>query len=436
MKLKMIVAAVAVTVSTGAFAKGSMHQQVQERQQNGSLSFATDSELSYQMLNNQEVTGSALKILHARQSGEITPNVINIGGKGEVYAVYRKVDSKSNSAVYPSNEGSSTTAIKFPFFDLSFTGAVSDWTSAYIDLRASDVSSSDIKLPHVYFVIGNLDKAPVYGFAGKKVVEFGDFSSANNFMPTLTRAYFMAYGAQAGVGYADHGVNAVFTVMNGNGKYLLNSKASSANQLNNFALSATYNNDLHDVAYHAGAGYINATGFSRKATNNNSGSTMVGAFDINAGMEVHGLAVNGEMLMTIQGVHGMNDASVYCNADHDTSPTTLNTHLAGDMAGYKAFAFNALPALVNFNSGSTVKAWSLDSSYTMPFAGKDMVPYLSYNHVVQNADNNLYQIEVGSRYNVVDAVWVGGSYNYTSGKSSGTNVGKFNTVMLNASVYF
>ena len=72
----------------------------------------------------------------------------------------------------------------------------------------------------------------------------------------------------------------------------------------------------------------------------------------------------------------------------------------------------------------------------MPFAGKDMVPYLSYNHIVQNADNNLYQIEVGSRYNVVDAVWVGGSYNYTSGKSSGTNVGKFNTVMLNASVYF
>ena len=436
MKLKMIVAAVAVTVSAGAFAKGSMQQQVQERQQNGSLSFATDSELSYQMLNNQEVTGSALKILHARQSGEITPNVINIGGKGEMYAVYRKVDSKSNSAVYPSNEGSSTTAIKFPFFDLSFTGAVGDWTSAYIDLRASDVSSSDIKLPHVYFVIGNLDKAPVYGFAGKKVVEFGDFSSANNFMPTLTRAYFMAYGAQAGVGYADHGVNAVFTVMNGNGKYLLNSKASSANQLNNFALSATYDNEFNDISYHAGAGYINATGFSRKANANDNGSAMVGAFDLNAGMEMHGLTVNGELLMTIQGVHGMNDASVYHNAGRDTNSAQVNGDVSGDTAGYKAFAFNALPSLVNFNSGSTVKAWSLDSSYTMPFAGKDMVPYLSYSHVVQNSDNNLYQIEVGSRYNVVDAVWVGGSYNYTSGKSSGTNVGKFNTVMLNASVYF
>lgn len=436
MKLKMIVATVAVTVSAGAFAKGSMHQQVQEYQQNGSLSFATDSELSYQMLNNQEVTGSALKILHARQSGEITPNVINIGGKGEMYAVYRKVDSKPSTlttAVYPSADGSSTTAIKFPFFDLSFTGAVGDWTSAYIDLRASDVSSSDIKLPHVYFVIGNLDKAPVYGFAGKKVVEFGDFSSANNFMPTLTRAYFMAYGAQAGVGYADHGVNAVFTVMNGNGKYLLNSKASSANQLNNFALSATYNNDLHDVAYHAGAGYINATGFSRKTDVDDNGSAMVGAFDINAGMEVHGLAVNGEMLMTIQGVHGMNSSSVYQNKYGNGSAPS---NQGNDTAGYKAFAFNALPALVDFNSGSTVKAWSLDSSYTMPFAGKDMVPYLSYSHVVQNADNNLYQIEVGSRYNVVDAVWVGGSYNYTSGKSSGTNVGKFNTVMLNASVYF
>ena len=279
-----------------------------------------------------------------------------------------------------------------------------------------------------------MDKTPVYGFAGKKVVEFGDFSSASNFMPTLTRAYFMAYGVQAGVGYADHGVNAVFTVMNCNGKYLLNSKASGANQLNNFALSATYSNDLHDVAYHAGAGYINATGFSRNKDATTNSSAMVGAFDINAGMEVHGLSVNGEMLMTIQGVQGMNDASVYHNAGHAT--VTGTSEVAGDIAGYKAFAFNALPALVNFNSGSTVKAWNLDSSYTIPFAGKDMVPYLSYSHVVQNADNNLYQIEVGSRYNVFDAVWVGGSYNYTSGKSSGINVGKFNKVMLNASVYF
>ena len=62
--------------------------------------------------------------------------------------------------------------------------------------------------------------------------------------------------------------------------------------------------------------------------------------------------------------------------------------------------------------------------------------YVSYSHIVQNSENNLYQIEVGSRCNPIDVVWIGGSYNYTSGKNSGSNVGKFSTVMLNASVYF
>ena len=442
MKLKMIVTAIAVTASAAAFAKSSMNQQAQgmhqqvQTSQAGSISFAVDSDLSQHMLNNQEVTGSALKILHARQSGEIAPNVINIGGRGEMYAVYQKADGKPSvvpgTVKYPSTDSGSMSGMKFPFFDLTFTGAVGDWTSAYVDLRASDISSSDINLLNVYFVVGNLDKAPVYGFAGKKVVEFGDFSSANNFMPTLTRAYFMAYGAQAGVGYAGHGVNAVFTLMNGNGKYLLNSKASNANQLNNFALSATYNNELNDISYHAGAGYINATGFSRKTDSSMNSSAMVGAFDLNAGMEVHGLSVNGELLMTIQGVHGMNSSSVYQNMADNSIPKNAGN----DTAGYKAFAFNALPVLVDFNSGSSVKAWSLDAAYIMPVAGKDMVPYFSYNHVVQNAANNLYQLEVGSRYNVIDAVWVGGSYGYISGKSSSANVGNFNTVMLNTSVYF
>ena len=72
----------------------------------------------------------------------------------------------------------------------------------------------------------------------------------------------------------------------------------------------------------------------------------------------------------------------------------------------------------------------------MPVAGKDMVPYVSYSQVAQNSDNNLYQFEVGTRYNVVDTIWIGGSYNYMSGKSAGSSVGKYNTLMLDATVYF
>jgi hypothetical protein len=435
MKLRVIATAFAMTASITAFAKSSVYPQVQqEYQKSGSPYFVTDHDFSYQMLNKQEITGGAVKILNARQSKEIAPNSINIGGKGEMYAVYQKINGKSRSAICANSDDYSSTTINFPVFDLSFTGTLGDWTSAYANLRASDVSTSDIKLPHVYFVIGNLDKAPVYVLAGKKTVEFGNFNSMNNFIPTLTRAYFMAYGAQASIGYTRNDVNAVFTVMNGNGKYLLNSKASSANQLNNFSLSTDYKNNIYNIFYRIGAGYVNATGFSRNTDATINPRSMVGAVDLNATIKSNGVTLNGELLVTTQGVRGMNDASVYYNADADQ----LNSKKAvsGDTAGYKAFSFNALPALVNFDSGSTVKAWSLDSSYTIPLLSKDMSLYISYSHIVQNSDNNLYQVEIGSRCNPVDVVWIGGSYNYTSGKNSGSNVGKFSTVMLNASVYF
>lgn len=432
MKLKMIVAAVAATASASAFAAGSMNDQVQNG--GGIVNVRTDASYSQQMLNNQQVTGSVLDILNARKSGDLAANAIYIGGKGEIYANYQNT-SGVTSGVHPSGatgNNNSSSEVKMPYADLAFTSTIGDWVTGFADVQVTNAASSNVTLPSAYFVVGNLAKSPFYAFGGKKVVEFGKFDSVTNFMPTLTRAYFMAYGGQVGAGFAMNGINATATLMNGKGESLMNSQASNAQQINNFALNASYNGKAGNLGYYAGAGYVNATGFSEdKAGMKNK---MVGALDFNAGVMIQGLAVNGEFLVTTSGVSGMNETSVYGNAtgDHNTATGAHNK----DTAGITAFGFNALPVLVSFDSGSTVKAWSLDSSYTMPVAGKDMVPYVSYSQVAQNSDNNLYQFEVGTRYNVVDTVWIGGSYNYMSGKSAGTNVGKYNTLMLDATVYF
>lgn len=446
MKLKMIVAAVAATASASAFAAGSMNDQVQSG--GNIVSVRTDTDYSQQMLSNQNFTGSVLNILNARKSGDLASNAIYIGGKGELYAEYQSTSSVA-AGVHPSGastNNNSSTEVNLPYADLAFTSTIGDWVTGFADLQVSNAADSSVKLPAAYFVVGNLSQSPFYGFGGKKVVEFGKFSSPNNFMPTLTRAYFMAYGGQVGTGFAMNGLDVVATFMNGKGMAMMNSQASNAQQLNDFAVNASYTGKAGNLGYYAGAGYINATGFSANkttATPNIDGTVnfansnkMVGALDFNAGVTVQGLAVNGEFLVTTSGVKGMNQTSVLGNAVNNTSNSFNSDVSHPDSAGFTAFGFNALPVLVSFDSGSAVKAWSLDSSYTMPVAGKDMVPYVSYSQVAQNSDNNLYQFEVGTRYNVIDSVWLGGSYNFMSGKSQGTKVGNFNTLMVDATVYF
>jgi len=434
MKLKMIVAAVAATASASAFAAGSMNDQVQDSG-NGIVNVRTDSSYSQQMLNNQQVTGSVLDILNARKSGDLAPNAIYIGGKGEIYAQYKNTSGvdATNNGLYPpvtSGNNNSASEVKMPYADLAFTSTIGDWVTGFADIQVSNAAESNVTLPSAYFVVGNLQKSHFYAFGGKKVVEFGRFDSVTNFMPTLTRAYFMAYGGQVGFGYADHGLDVVGTLMNGKGEALMNSQASSAQQINNFALNVNYSGTAGQLAYYAGAGYINATGFSHDAAK----SQMVGAVSFNAGVKVQGLAVNGEFLTTTSGVKGLNDTALGGVAKSlDQSSGGANNRYT---VGVTAFGINALPTLINFTSGSTVKAWSLDSSYTMPVAGKDMVPYVSYSQVAQNSDNNLYQLEVGTRYNIIDTVWLGGSYNYMSGKTKGEGMGSYNTLMLDATVYF
>lgn len=439
MKLKMIVAAVAATASASAFAAGSMNDQVQSG--GGIVNVRTDAQYSQQMLNNQQVTGSVLDILNARKTGDLAANAIYIGGKGEIYAKYQNTSGVtahpvSSGVINPAGattNNNSSSEIKMPYADLAFTSTIGDWVTGFADVQVTNAASSNVTLPNAYFVVGNLAKSPLYAFGGKKVVEFGKFDSVTNFMPTLTRAYFMAYGGQVGAGFAANGLDVVATLMNGKGESMMNSQASSAQQINNFALNASYNGKAGNLGYYAGAGYVNATGFSANSSVYGAGATnkMVGALDFNAGVTIQGLAVNGEFLVTTSGVKGTNSTAAGLNgAVQGTNTSTI------DSVGYTAFGLNALPVLMNFNSGSTVKAWSLDSSYTMPVAGKDMVPYVSYSQVAQNSDNNLYQFEVGTRYNVVDTVWIGGAYNYMSGKSAGTSVGKYNTLMLDATVYF
>jgi hypothetical protein len=422
MKLKTIVAAVAI--ATSACYASDHISNVDKIRSNDIFNVRTNASYSQNVLNSRHATSIALDILKSRKSGNLSSNSIYISGKGEIYGSYGNINGSSNG------NNISTTNVKMPH--IAFTSTIGEWVTGFADVQVTNSGSKNINFPNVYFTVGNLLRSPFYLVGGKKVVDFGAFYSPNNFSPTLTRTYFMVYGGQIAGGFTHNGMNATFTLVNGFGQSMLNSNASKAHQLNDFALSVSYSSKSGNLAYHSGAGYINATGFNRSASFN---SQRVGAIDFNLGMTTaQGLSVNGEFLMTTRGVKATNNSSVY--KKHINAKNTVSTTSVASSTGYTALGFNTLPRLIDFTSGATVKAWSFDTSYRIPVSGKEMIPYFSYSHVAQNSKNNIYQIEIGTRYNVIDTVWLGGSYNYITGKTSGSSIGKFNTLMLDLSAYF
>lgn len=447
MKLKMITMLVATSLSASAFAASSMEEQVVSSDSSNTINLRNHSDYSRKMLSSQKVTNKTSEILNAR----LAKNSVYVGGRGEVYLSYATtsgakatniVDLAGTSDMRDTNNRSNTS-LEMPYFDLGVTATIGDMVTGFFDLQSNTSStSSSVSLPNAYIVIGDLEKSPMYGFLGKKVVDFGNFSSVNNFMPTLTRSYFMSYGQQIGFGYTHDGVEFTATFMNGNGKGMMNSQASNANQLNNMAANLSYHSKSEIVGYYAGVGYANATGFSNNfAADKNA---MVGAVDMNAGMNVGSLQFNGEFVMTTSGVKSMNRTSPYASVDGSALREYLNAqnpssaNIKADTVGINAFGINALPIMLVFGTGSTstVKAWSLNTSYSMPVSGKHMTPYFSYSQVAQNGDNTIYQFEAGTRYEVTSGMWLGASYNYMSGTALEQGMGSYNTVMLNTGIYF
>lgn len=429
MKLKAIVAALAATtLATTAMAAEqtttttttTMNAQVQ--QQNQAFSgLKSNPVLSEQMLNMQNVMNNQLKLLQDRQSGSLAADSVYVGGSAEMYANWR----------LPNGGANSQTSVQMPYTNLYVASTIGDWVTGYAQLQAQLAeANSSVQMPTAYFVVGNLDKAPVYFFGGKSVVNFGQFNQVTNFTPTVTRALFMQYGGNVGAGFNMAGLNLTGTLMNSNGLAMMNAGSTSGSttgsndsqQINAFSLNANYDFDLgNGNSAYVGAGYTNATGFQ-----NNDGK-MVGAADLNAGLEVAGLGLYGEFVMTTEGVSGLNNTSGPVTTNGGQDAYGINNPIYANLVSTTA---------AGFSSGSTVKAWSLQADYTFAIAGKNMVPYVSYSQAAQNVDNNVYLAEVGTRYNIVDSIWVGGSYTYAGAKNSGVDQSKSNNFMIDGTVYF
>lgn len=428
MKLKNIVAALSVlglaTAGTAVAAgQDSVQAQIQKLQEqvsalqgqvssnHGSSSavgqyIATDSKLTNAMLGVQGGVNREMNILNMRKSGDLKDQTLYVGGRAQAGLVYQHSDTEGTFRSFTSTSTTTKSATGFQLYDtnLNVLANINSWIAGYVNLAAfqsfehNETTGGNVQVKDAYVVVGNLSQSPVYGFAGKKAIDFGNFETVNFFTMPLNRAAFQAQGDTLGAGFAQDGFNGTVSFMNG-GTEGNNLRTGSNDHLNNFAVNLAYGMNSNGVDWTVGAGYLNGTGYNNQSNGNPNNP----AWDINAHVGVDNLRFIAEYTQTMDDV-------------------ALNKHLS---------------------------AWDIGAAYDLMVMGYNSTINLDYSAVKGPVDTSALQSHTYSQYvagynvEVFNNTWVGLEYSYNKGviNTAGSSAtfspdANNNTIALNAAVYF
>lgn len=417
MKLKLLTLALGLATAGAVMAAPAAgSNNVQQAANNMGVTIGTYAPYTWQMMSNYSPVGREMYILKNRQSGHLANHALYFGGYAKADAMWQ-IASKSPSLfvnpAFANENGSSTknaSGIQLTDVSLLMTADINQWTTVYMQLGegliggpktgpvpfpgvgivTANIADSGIQFQQGYLLMGDLSQKPVYGFIGKKDIDFGYFGSVNMFAQPLNRELFAAVGNTVGVGYTQHGIDVVLSAMNGgdNGTNLYTTNSSA---INNFAINASYGNHMKGADWRVGAGYLN--GISKEfARTSGNGIASNGAWDLNGQLAVDNFDVLAEYTAS-------------------TNKAAIST--------------------------ATVKAWNIGVAYNFPFMGRKSKVSFSYSQAqgVFTGSNDFTQYVVGFRNEFMPNVWGGVSYAYNNGVLiSVPNGGTIGTTTVNNGV--
>lgn len=225
---------------------------------------------------------------------------------------------------------------------------------------------------------------------------FGNFDIVSNYVPTVTRQYFMQSGGNVNISYHTDSLhlNGVILNTNSNVPYLGATNAGTNSGVG-FSLNSKYVYEMETVGDYQffGAAYTNATGFKGKGNSN------VGAFDINYGLSYSKINFETEALITDSGVVGLNDSSALSPKNVAGAP-----FFGSIKPGIGVLLDNYM------SGGGPVATWALNLSYTAEVFGRSLIPFIDYSHVFQDTHNYAYNYGAGFRYILFQGSWLGLDY--------------------------
>ena len=165
--------------------------------------FKVNETFTHAMLNTQQETGDPLFMLQARQQGILDDDYIYMGARVS-FIDYQRLN---HVPVGGENKQFSYNV------DGYLASTISKWVSALVGFSLYQDHQHGLNFfpSTLYFIIGDLSEAPVFGYVANSTVMYGNFDIVSNYVPTLTRLYFMQAGGNANISYhtADLHLNAV-----------------------------------------------------------------------------------------------------------------------------------------------------------------------------------------------------------------------------------
>lgn len=283
-----------------------------------------NSAVTSQMMGNFGGVNREMVLLNSKK--DLQNETLYLGGYAEAGATWQK--SNNNGDSYTTSGGhlvaaksSSNVSLDHVAFDM--IGNLNQYATAYIQAGANNITSNgssesdQVSFQQAYLLLGNAGM-PVYGFVGKKDIDFGNFSTVNMFAQPLTRELFMATANTAGIGYQAYGFNVTASLMNGGPNGTLNQYGAgfwnlstaglpttglytqNQNQANNFALNGSYGMDTNGINWAVGGGYLNGSAFPGTSVDAAGHKSRVAAWDLNGQVGFQSLNFVAEYVSTAQ----------------------------------------------------------------------------------------------------------------------------------------
>lgn len=376
---KLGLAVTAAAVATAAFAGGKPAAQ------NGGV-VRTDSAIANNLLTPQVGTMRELAVLKMRQKS-LADQALYLGGIVRGTVAYSRLSSdqsrSANTHARVTNGAANkktASQINMPQVDMIGVANLNSWTTGVLEYGAQNVGrtsggSDNLGLQQAYVILGDLNSSSVFGFMGKKDVDFGNFTSVNfNAQPLNKRAFEVGAKNSVGVGFDASGFSAVATLMNGdNSSANLNNTAytSKGDNINNLALNLAYAMNNNGVDWGVGAGWLNGSRYNYRKVNNKNN----GAWDVNGHFTVKNLHVLAEYNRT------------------SGKPTGYNDNIA---------------------------AYNVGAMYGFPLMGHNSAVNASYSHVADK-NTSAKQFVLGWNNELYNNVWMGLEWAYNRGGVNGSD---------------
>ena len=255
-----------------------------------SVGLCLDAPLMNKLLDNGTAFDNELDILKAKPT--LQPSTLYVGGYAQAGLNYYQADQPtyfySINRTYQSHFTPSIDRAA-----IALIANINEWMSMYGEFGVTDVGQnyvSQIGVNQLYLLLGG-EQTFLYGYAGYKNIDFGNFSSVTLFAQPITRWDYAGTAMTVGIGFLHSGFNFTGSVLRRGTQGLEDYYGAGlwrvhvypqyyTDQANNFALNTSYQFTMHGIDMTVGGGYIR--GLWLGAPKNFFNNRTIGAWDINS----------------------------------------------------------------------------------------------------------------------------------------------------------